>query len=129
MAKVTIAGNSYVVTSDIAIADLETVKKYRPSALAITDQETKETLFKVGIGSSSVSEHGISFGGVSNDEKKLATATLPIPADVENAKDFVLDKSGVAIANLNKIETSINRALESIRSERNAISENITVSV
>jgi len=129
MAKVTIAGNSYVVTSDIAMADLETVKKYRPSALAITDQETKETLFKVGIGSSSVSEHGISFGGVSNDEKKLATATLPIPADVENAKDFVLDKSGVAIANLNKIESSINRALESIRSERNAISENITVSV
>ena len=129
MAKVTIAGNSYVVTSDIAMADLETVKKYRPSALAITDQETKETLFKVGIGSSSVSEHGISFGGVSNDEKKLATATLPIPADVENAKDFVLDKSGVAIANLNKIESSISRALESIRSERNAISENITVSV
>ena len=129
MAKVTIAGNSYVVTSDIAMADLETVKKYRPSALAITDQETKETLFKVGIGTSSISEHGISFGGVSNDEKKLATATLPIPADVENAKEFVLDKSGVAIANLNKIESSINRALESIRLERNTIAENITVSV
>jgi len=129
MAKVTIAGNSYVVTSDIAMADLETVKKYRPSALAITDQETKETLFKVGIGTSSISEHGISFGGLSNDEKKLATATLPIPADVENAKEFVLDKSGVAIANLNKIESSINRALESIRSERNTIAENITVSV
>jgi len=129
MAKVTIAGNSYVVTSDIAMADLETVKKYRPSALAITDQETKETLFKVGIGTSSISEHGISFGGLSNDEKKLATATLPIPADVENAKEFVLDKSGVAIANLNKIESSINRALESIRLERNTIAENITVSV
>jgi hypothetical protein len=129
MAKVTIAGNSYVITSDIAMADLETVKKYRPSALAITDQETKETLFKAGIGTSSISEHGISFGGVSNDEKKLATATLPIPADVENAKEFVLDKSGVAIANLNKIESSINRALESIRLERNTIAENITVSV
>jgi len=49
MAKVTIAGNSYVITSGVSMADLETVKKYRPSALAITDPETKETLFKVGM--------------------------------------------------------------------------------
>jgi hypothetical protein len=129
MAKVTIAGNSYVITSAISMVDLETVKKYRPSELAITDPDTRETLFKVGIGSSSISEHGISFGGVSNDEKKLATATLPIPADVENAKEFVLDKSGDAIANLNKVEAGISQALESIRSERNTIAENITVSV
>jgi len=129
MAKVTIAGNSYVITSAISMENLETVKKYRPSALAITDPDTRETIFKVGIGSSSISEHGISFGGVSNDEKKLATATLPIPADVEDAKEFVLDKSGVAIANLNKVEDGISQALESIRSERNAIAENITVSV
>jgi hypothetical protein len=42
------------------MADLETVKKYRPSALAITVAETKETLFKVGFGSGSVSDYGIS---------------------------------------------------------------------
>jgi len=76
MANITIAGNSYVIASDISMADLETVKKYRPSALALTDEETKETLFKVGIGSSSVSDYGISFGGISNDEDKAATATL-----------------------------------------------------
>jgi len=32
--------------------------------------------FKVGIGGNSVSDHGISFGGVSNGEDKLATATM-----------------------------------------------------
>ncbi|MCL2284840.1 MAG: hypothetical protein FWC32_00580, partial [Firmicutes bacterium] len=104
MAKVTIAGNSYVITSAVSMADLETVKKYRPSALAITDPETKETLFKVGGGSNSISDFGICFGGVSNDEAKLATATLSIPHDVEDAKEFVLDKAGLAIANLNKVE-------------------------
>jgi len=114
MATITIAGNSYVITSTVSMADLETVKKYRPSALAIVDSETKETLFKVGIGSSSVSDYGVSFGGASNDDKKLATATLSIPADIEDAKEYVLDKGGLAIANLNKVEAVIAAALDEI---------------
>jgi hypothetical protein len=129
MAKVTIAGNSYVITSDVAMSDLETVRKYRPSALALIDEETKETTFKVGIGSSSANDHGISFGGVTNDDKKLATATLPIPADVEDAKEFVLDKAGLALANLAKIEAGIATALKDIKAERDKIAANIQVSV
>ena len=129
MANVTIAGSSYVITSDIAMADLETVKKYRPSALSLVDEETKETFFKVGIGANSVSDHGISFGGVSNDEKQLATATLPIPADTKDDKEFVLDKAGLAIANLNKVEAGLTEALKGIRAERDAIAKNIKVSV
>jgi hypothetical protein len=87
MATITIAGNSYVITSAISMVDLETVKKYRPSALAITDPETKESLFKVDVGSNSVSEYGLSFGGVSNGNEKLAAATLSIPSDVKDAKE------------------------------------------
>jgi hypothetical protein len=105
------------------------VKKYKPTALAITDPETKETTFKVGIGSSSISDYGISFGGVSNDEKKLATVTLSIPSDVKDAKEYVLDRAGMAIANLNKVETAISEALDEIKAERDAIAENIKVSV
>ena len=129
MATVTIAGNSYVITSAISMAALETVKKYRPSALALTDPEKKETTFKVGIGSNSVSDYGISFGGVSNGDEKLATATLSIPSDVEDAKEYVLDKAGLAIANLNKVEAGIAAALNEIKAERNAIAENIKVSI
>ncbi len=129
MAKVTIAGNSYVITSAISMADLETVKKYRPAALAITNKETKETTFKVGVGSNSVNDYGISFGGVSNGEEKLATATLSIPSDVEDVKEYVLDKAGLALANLNKVEAGIAVALDEIKAERNAIAENIKVSV
>jgi len=129
MANVTIAGNSFVITSAVSMADLETVKKYRPSALAITDPDTKEALFKVGLGSNSVSDFGVCFGGVSNDEAKLATVTLPIPSDCEDAKEFVLDKAGLALANLNKVEAGITDALEEIRAERDAIAQNIKVSV
>jgi len=129
MAKVTIAGNSYVITSTVSMADLEAVKKYRPSALALTDEETKEVYFKVGISSNSLSDHGVSFGGASNDETKLATATLSIPSDVEDAKEYVLDKAGVAIANLKKVEKGIATALEDITAEREELAESITVSV
>jgi len=129
MAQVTIAGSSYVITSAVAMADLETVKKYRPSALAITDPETKETLFRVGIGTSSMNEHGVSFGGVSNDDKKLATATLTIPHDVEDAKEHVLDKAGISLVNLEKIEGEIAEVLEDIKKQRESIAESIKVIV
>jgi len=129
MAKVTIAGNSYVITSTVSMADLEKIKKYRPSALAITDLETKEILFRVGIGSNSLSDHGISFGGVSNDNEKLATTTLSIPNDVEDAKEYVLDKAGLALANLEKIEAEIAEVLELIRVEHNSIADSIKVCV
>jgi len=129
MAKITIAGGSYIIASTISMADLETIKKYRPAALAITDPETKETLFKVGTGMGSLNDYGISFGGVSNDEDKLALVTLPIPADVEDARTYVLDKAGLAVANLNKIEEGITAALADIRAQRDAIAEDIDVIV
>ena len=129
MAQVTIAGSSYVITSTVSMADLETVKKYRPSALSIVDPETKETQFKVGVGSNSVTDYGISFGGVSNDEQKLAVATLPIPADVEDAKAYVLDKAGMALVKLEKIETEVAEVLEEINAERDSIAASIKVSV
>jgi hypothetical protein len=66
---------------------------------------------------------------VSNCEEKVATATLCIPADVEDAKEYVLDKAGMAIAHLRKIEAGIAAALEEIRAERDAIAESIIVSV
>ena len=129
MAKTTIAGNSFVITSAVKMADLETAKKYRPESLSLKNPETKETMFKVGIGANNINEYGISFGGTSNDDDKLATATLCIPDGVENAKEYVLDKAGTVIANLEKVEAAIVEALEEIRTERAAIAENINIVV
>ena len=107
MATITIAGNSYVVTSTVSMTDLELVKKHRPKALKIVDEETKEELFAVGVGGNSISDYGISFSGVTNDEKKLATVTMSIPSDVEDAKEYVAEKTGAAVVNLNRIEDGI----------------------
>jgi hypothetical protein len=129
MANVTIAGNSYCVASDIAMADWRKVAKYRPQAMTLTDEETKEAYFKVALGTSSLSDYGISFGGVSNDEEKVATCTLPIPTTETDAKEYVLDKAGVALSNLRKIEENISAVLGEIQEERDTLSESIMVSV
>ena len=127
MAKVTIAGGSYIITSTVPMADLERVKRYRPSALTITDPETKEALFQVDIGSNSVSDYGVCFGGVSNSEAKLATATLPFPQDVEDAKTYVQDKLGLVLVSLKKVEVETDKVLEEIRTGLGAIADDITV--
>lgn len=129
MATITIAGSCFVVTSEISMADLELVKKHRPKALKIVDEETKEELFAVGTGNNSLSDYGISFGGVSNDELKLASVTLPIPADVEDAQEYVAEKAGVAVVNLNRIENRIDSVLEEIRAEHKKVTDSIKVIV
>ena len=129
MANITIAGNSFVVTSTVSIADLELVKKNRPKALKIVDEETKEDLFAVSIGSNSLNPFGINFGGVSNDEKKLATVTLPIPSDIEDALEYVAEKAGSAVVNLNRIEDTISEVLDDIRTEHKKVTDSIKVVV
>jgi len=129
MANITIAGSCFVVTSKVSMADLELVRKHRPKALKMVDEETKEELFAVGTGGNSLSEFGISFSGVSNDEQKLATVTMPIPSDVEDAQEYVAEKAGVAVVNLNRIEDGIDEVLEQIRAEHKNVIDSIKVVV
>ena len=129
MANITIAGNCFVVTSTVSMADLELIRKHRPKALKIVDEETKEELFAIGIGGNSLNAVGISFGGVSNDEKKMAAVTMPIPSDVEDAAAYVAEKAGTAIINLNRIEANIGRVLDEIRAEHRRVTDNIRIVV
>jgi hypothetical protein len=129
MAKITVAGGCFVVTSEVSMEDLELVKKHRPKALKIVDEETKEELFAVGTGGNSLNDFGISFGGVSNGERKLASVTLPIPRDVEDVQAYVAEKAGVAVVNLNRIEAGIGKVLEEIRAEHKKVTDSIKVVV
>jgi len=132
MAQVKIVGRSFVIVSSVTKANLETVKKLRPSALALTDPDTKETLFRVGLGKDSLSSHGICFGGVANTdepEQQYATATFQIPEGVENAKEHVMDIAGPALVSLKKVEDGLSAVLADVRAEREGIAASITVEV
>jgi len=132
MASVRILGSSFTIISTVTKADLKVVKEYRPTALVLTDPETKEAVFQVDIGSNSLSTHGVSFGGVANTEvaaEQFATATFNIPEGVENARDYVLDVATQPLTQLNKIEAGIAAVLQAVKAERDAIQESITIAV
>lgn len=132
MAKITIAGDAVVITSTKTLEDIKTLEKYAPKALKLyeTDEDgTKEEIFCVGSAPSggSLGTYGASFGGTTHDDAKLATITLCIPSNVADAKEYVAEKYGVALLNLNKVEEQFDAALEDIRARKATVMENITV--
>lgn len=130
MAKVKIMGGNYIIMSSIAAETLQRVKRFRPSALELVDPEMG-TVFKIDPdGPSNVSNHGICFGSVTNDDAKLATtAALPVPEGDGDVKERVLDVVGMVITMLNKVEAQITPALQEIQNERTAAAGSIEIVV
>ena len=132
MAKITIAGDSYVITSAKTLEDIKALEKYRPKALQLietADDGSKECVFCVGStnGNGSINAYGASFGSVTHDDRKLATITMPLPRDCGDAKKWVAEKVGVAILQLNKVEAQFAEALTAVKAEQDKVMENITV--
>lgn len=128
MAKIVIAGQAIVVTSDMALEDLKTIKKYRPDALILKGGEDgKEPVFALGIGEGKINTVGASFCEATRDEEKKATLTMTTNYDGEDIEGFVSDSIGAALMNLNKLEATLPAVLEEIAAEKATIKESIIV--
>ena len=131
MAKVTIAGKALVITSNLKLTDLETVKKYQPKALILMGGEDgKEPVFAIGAvrgGTGKIGTIGVEFGEETHDDQKLATMTLMAPADVKDMKEYVADKYGAALMNLAKLEENLPAVVAAIAADKQAIMDNINV--
>ena len=128
MAKIVIAGQAVVVTSDMALEDIKTIKKYRPNALILKGGEDgKEPIFALGIGEGRISAVGASFCEATRDEAKKATLTVVTEYKGDDIEGFVSDSLGTAIVNLNKLEATLPAVLAEIEAEKANIRSNITV--
>lgn len=128
MAKVLVAGSAVVVTSEVKLEDIKMVSKYRPAALALMGGEDgKEEIFRVGIGSGSINEYGVSFNEETRDENKLAVLTMFIDYKGDDIKGYLADEIGGALNNLAKIEVTIPGTLAEIKAEREAVMAGISV--
>lgn len=128
MARVTIAGNALIVTSALSLEDLKTVKKYRPDALILKGGEDgKEPIFGISLCDSEINSCSVSFCEETRDQAKLATLTTAINYAGEDIADYVSDKYGAAITNLNKLEETLPAVLAEIAANKEAIKRNITV--
>jgi hypothetical protein len=132
MAKIIIAGDSIVVTSARTLEEIKTLEKYRPKALRLfeADEEGKNVeVFRIAstLGKGSINQYGASFGSATHDEEKLATITLSLPSEVEDAKEYAAETVGGAVMSLNKVEEQFAAALAEIESDKAKVLENITI--
>ena len=131
MVKVTVAGESVVITSAFKLDDYKLVAKYRPEKLVLkSDDDGKEPVFAIGItknAKGSINNVGAEFGGKSHDGTGRATITMDLPSSESDVKEVVAEKFGSAIIRLNKIEETLPSVIEEIVAEKNAVMESILV--
>lgn len=131
MAKVTIAGNAVVITSGVKLADLATIKKYRPKALRLMGGENnKEELFVVDVCSGTnggLNSNGAVFCNATHDEAKMACITISLNGVQGDVREFVSDKYGEALIHLNALEAKLPDVLKEITEQKAAIMQNISV--
>lgn len=131
MAKITIAGDSIVITSSKTLDEIKDLEKYRPKALRLyeRDEDGNNTeVFRVASGSFGViNGNGAVFASATHDDQKLASITMPIPVGVDNAVDYAAEKIGVAITMLNKVEAQFEDAVNAVAAEKAEVRECITV--
>ena len=131
MSKITITGNALVITSEMTLEDLLTIKKYRPDALILMGgKDNSEPMFGVDFSrrGGDVSEYGITFDGESHDEKKCACLTLGIPTEIDgDIKEWASDRVGSAVISLNKLEHLLPDVLKEIKEEKEAVMQSISL--
>ena len=129
MAKIVIAGDAVVVKSSLKLEDIKTIAKYQPKALTLMGGEDgKEPIFAVGVSTDAgdITVYGASFGRADAEGKAIITMVTPgVPT--EKAKEWVADKLGAAITNLNALEAKLPGVLADIAAERAVVMENISV--
>lgn len=130
MAKIVIAGDAVVVTSELKLEDIKTIKKYRPDALVLKGGEDgKEPIFCLGVcnGVGKINKYGAEFGSETHDDEKKAVMTLICDCREGDIKEVVADTIGAYVLNLNKLEAALPGVLEEIAAEKEQIMSNISV--
>lgn len=130
MANTKIVGNAAVITSTLKLADIKKIEKStRKDVLTLNGGEDGKTpIFMVGTttyGTGNINACGAEFACASRDGDQLAQITLGIPADVADAKEYVVEKYGIALINLAKIEEAVPAVLTAINEEHDALIESI----
>jgi len=131
MAKITIAGDSIVVTSSKTLEQIKDLEKYRPKALRLYDRDedgNKTEVFRVASGTTGIiNANGAVFASATHDDQKLASITMAIPAGTADAKAYAAEKIGKAITMLGKVEAQFEEAVNAVAAEKAAVLECITV--
>lgn len=130
--KTIVAGNDFIVKSDLTVEQLRTVETYEPDALKLFDDKGNVT-FQVAVSDSEtsgmVTKYGITFCDLPTLDG-YAHATMTVNGDIgEFINDVVLTKFVAPLANLKTIEEKIlgDDILGKIAERNKAIVDNIVI--
>ena len=126
--KVYVMGSSVGISTTVSLDQLKLLQKKAPEALTLVEGEGKEKreVFKVFVGETpDLKKFGATFNGSTNGDPKCAMMTLDISAKPEemSAKEYVAEKFGVALLNLQKVEAQFAPALENIAAQSAALAD------
>jgi len=126
MAKITIVGDSFTVTSALALKDIKKIQKYRPELLSLYDKDQNELYqMRHEADTSSFKPFGVVFP--SEDSEGFATVTLPIPLGTQDKKRYVSDNYAYALINLNLLEDMLKEDLVELDEQINKVEASITI--
>ena len=131
MAKITVAGEAIIIQSSMKLEEIKLIAKHRPKALILAENEETQ-VFRIGIAggesTGSLNKYGAEFANVSNNEDGFARITIVERIDVlEDVKEFITNKYGQALSNLNKLEETLPRVVVEIQNEREMIFNQIEI--
>lgn len=130
--RIAIVGDAVVLTSTLKVGDIELLKKYKPDALKLTDEDGKQ-IFGVAYesGRGTFSKTGIVFGGTARDGSGYATLTVNLESDgdvdVETLKSTIADMLGDVPTKVGAIESTAPAAVEEIGTARETLINSITI--
>lgn len=129
MAKIKVVGDVVVVESTQTLEDIKTLEKYNPRALSLYEADEdgkKQQVYRVATGChGSIGKFGATFASASHDERGVATITIPLPAEMDDVKEYVADTYGFSVIKLNKVEEQFAEALTKVDADKAAVLENI----
>ena len=124
-AQIIMAGEVAIIKSAYSYEDIETLSKYSPKALVLTEKDDdgdKHTVFRVCTSAiSSASKNGIEFAKTDSD-----TASVAVALPRTEAEKYVMDVLGPIAVKLGKLEEGFEAALAEVEATKVAIQGMIT---
>jgi len=117
MAKIKVMGDTVQICTSLTVDEINKVAFYKPEALTLVDEQTKEPYFGVGMGDASFGKHGIMFSSKDTDGTAFMTTPNPVTNDhsePEKEAAIITAKFATLINNLKQVEAQVNLILEDV---------------
>lgn len=129
--KAEVKGNALIITSSMKAEDLLKIKKAKPEALALTEENdgVKSMVFFIDValgGEPRVEPEFIVFDGTTHDEEKYATATILLRGEIGDPRETVAELFGQELMKLRRLEATLPEVLENVQVEHAALLECIS---